>query len=1060
MTFVFARPLARSALFLLTLCAASLLVACGDDDDSADAGDAGIDTAIDTRVEPESPRQRLFGVPETTRLTIPALERPAFVLRTEADVPHVYARNDHDLRVIQGYVTARDRYFQLEAGRRLGAGTLTELVGEGGLAADQLARGQGMAQIAERLASQLTREQIATLDAYVEGVNAYIQHVRDGIQQPPSEFQVIAPVLGMRAPALMEDLERQDLINFSVVAIFQLGFETGDPLFSQIADRLRTEFAGATDAALRRDGAIQDVFLPVAPTNPVSSAAGYGLEGGEAFADPPLGPTRPIARPELPSRLPVERSMMDRLLARNDDFEERLRGGRTNDFGSNAWATVGGAGENGHAILSGDGHLPLSIAPLFFQMGLDTSVLGRAGEEHTTVMGLFFAGIVPMAVGTNGKIAWSQTYLRGDVTDWYGEEIVLDDDGAPAASIFRGAEVPLERVRETYDVANIDSPLLPSVGRIETWDRYLTGDGRLIAAIEGREAEIDTVAGPGETVVNVQGDYVIPADIDGDGVISAVSFDFTAFDISNLLRVLEQFNNADNVFEFREASREFVTYTQNLVAADIEGNVYYGSYNAAPCRDYLPKNADGTEWVAGANPRALIDGTRYPSFEVTLDDDGMPIEGLSGERCIIPFDEWPSALNPDRGFVLTANNDIGNLSTDGSLSNDPFYIGGPWAPGYRAATIEEGLAEMVRDTSSTQVRNSNLQGDHTSVLGRQFAPTLLESIDEAQRIAELASPSADEQRILDLATAIGAERLEEVETRLRDWLARGAQAASGVTTFYTPASDTDRDDAVATMIFNEWWRHFVRGVFDDEGIDYAFSLDQRSVIPNTMTRLVEGRGASNPRDLASWNPATEESVFFDQLGTAEVESSQEIAFLALSTALTLLESQEIEPGIGGFGTDDMSEWLWGMRHMVQFDSIITAFAGDNPSFALLANGFAITPSRLPLAERLEEDDPRASLPWFPRPGDFYNVDAAHPSYSGPTYFYGNGPVMRMVVVLEEGNVHGVNILPGGQSGRTDSPHFSDQAALWLGNKTVPLRFELDDVISGASGRETFVPEGI
>ena len=66
--------------------------------------------------------------------------------------------------------------------------------------------------------------------------------------------------------------------------------------------------------------------------------------------------------------------------------------------------------------------------------------------------------------------------------------------------------------------------------------------------------------------------------------------------------------------------------------------------------------------------------------------------------------------------------------------------------------------------------------------------------------------------------------------------------------------------------------------------------------------------------------------------------------------------------------------------------------------------------------------------------------------------------MRMVIALHpDGRVAGQNIIPGGQSGLTDSPHFADQAALWLGNEALPLRFHLDEVVEGAIGREVYTP---
>lgn len=1043
------------------------LSACGDDDatpvdagpDGADAGDVG-DVGVDV-VYPPGPQGDVLRVTESERWVIPELEGEVYVLRTEADVPHIYASNDHDLRVVQGFVVARDRYFQIEAGRRLAQGRLSELLGDAALSGDQDARGRGMRKIAERLVSLLTPEQVEVVDAYVAGVNAYIQAVKDREIAAPSEFMLAASVLGARRPGdLMDFLTREDLIAFAAVPVFQLGYETGDPLFSQIEAQLPDLLA---DDPLRHAGVLEDIWAPVAPINPVSSAAGFGLEGEARTLRLPTGVRHSPSR-RSPSRRPTPRdvrpsaepSMLQRLLARNDEFERRHRGGRWNDFGSNSWAIRGEHAADGAAILSGDGHLPLSIAPLFFQLGLDTSVFG---EGETTLMGLFFAAIPPMAVGTNGRVAWSQTYLRGDVTDWYGEQLVLDASGAPRASIFFEGATPMERplvvVDESYDIAGV----LGSVERSETWKRFETFDGRVIAAIEGTVYTLGDPVPSGRTVVNVQGDYVLPQDVDGDGVVSAISFDYTGFDVSNILRALQGFNDADNVHDFREASRELVVYAQNLVAADTEGSVYYGSYNGMPSRAHLPKDGEG-EWLPGANPRGLIDGTRYPAFEVPLDADGIPDESqcaTDASKCLVPFDRWPAALNPDRGFVLTANNDIANITTDDDFTDDEFYIGGPWNNGYRAQTIETRLTELAADDSASLEAMQALQNNHDSVLGRDFGPFLLEALDEAKRIATDGPVGEAETRLQALYMA-DASGYDEVATRVRAWIDRGANAASGVETFYDSPDADDRSDAVATMLFNSWWRDLVRQTFDDEGIEFVFGPDPRTMITRTLHRMWNGRGAGNPLGLAAFDPATGESAFFDRLGTPAVETSLEVAIMAMRDALGVLRSAPIEPGIGGFGTADMDQWLWGLRHQVKFESIINDFVGDDPAFRVLANGFSVTPRLLPLAPDLPDEDPRAELPWFPRPGDMFNVDAAHYSFDGPDYFYSNGPVMRMVIRLEEGAVRGVNILPGGQSGRKESEHFTDQAALWLGNDTIPVRFTIEDVLEGATSRETYAPE--
>lgn len=1043
------RTLALTLSLLLSLCA------CGDDDGPADAADDATDAFL-----PDGPRGDVLRVPESERWNLPTLRDEVYVLRTEANVPHVYARDERDLRVVQGFLLARDRYFQIEAGRRLAQGRLAELLGDAGLPADQQARAQGMRRVADRLVALLTPEQREVYAAYTEGVNAYVQLVRERRIPPPSELQAAHFFLGERTPgALMELLEVEDLVAFAAVPVWQLGWESQDLQNAAAMRELATWTApeGAAEPARRRAGALE-IATRFEPIHDVSSTPGFGLETA-AMTTRPRTPTRadrstrPHVAPVFPAALAVERGTFDRLLARTGRFQRRMLGARGEDFGSNAWATMGERAADGAAILAGDGHLPLSIAPLFYQLGLDTSVFGE-GDAPITLMGLFFAGIPPMAVGTNGRIAWSQTYLRGDVTDWYAEEIVLED-GAPAATRFDGWTMPIRRVAESYVVRDV--PTFGSVGRTETWDRYETWDGRAIVAIEGTPADAGTA-----NAINVAGEYVVPGDVDEDGVVSGVSFDFAAFDVSNLLRALEGFNRASTVTAFRAATRELVTYAQNLVAADTAGDVYYGSYNAIPTREYLARDAETRAFAPGSDPRGLLDGTRYRGFTIPLDDEGFPDESRCAAdvyECLVPFDQWPASLSPARGYVLTANHDIARITIDGTLHEAPYYVGGPWNNGFRGDTIRAGLEAMVAAGSATPEAMSDLQGNHDSVLGRLFAPYLLEAIATAKALAEGEPEDGAEARLAALY-ATNASSFDDVVSRLETWLARGARAASGVETFYSAPSAGDRSDAVATMIFNEWHKAQFRWIFGDEGMSAAFETDRATRITRALYDLWRGRGDDDPAGLAHWDPTTRESVFFDRVGTEVVETSREIALLALADALERLAAPppDDRPGVGGFGTSDRAQWLWGLRHLVIFQSVLTEFVpGDDPAFGLLVNSFAIRPERLPLAEGIVEGDPRFGLPWFPRQGDLFNVDAAHYGLERDDYWYSDGAVMRMVIRLKEGEVGGVNILPGGQSGLTMSPHFDDQAALWLANETVPLRFHVEDVVAGATARETYAP---
>ena len=262
------------------------------------------------------------------------------------------------------------------------------------------------------------------------------------------------------------------------------------------------------------------------------------------------------------------------------------------------------------------------------------------------------------------------------------------------------------------------------------------------------------------------------------------------------------------------------------------------------------------------------------------------------------------------------------------------------------------------------------------------------------------------------------------------------------------------------MIFHSWASHFVLGVLEDEQIPSASRLTDTHTRTRVIENLLAGRGADNPRQLTSWVDATEESIFFDRRDTDVVETSDEIILLALQEALDFLESPPDENKEGGFGTADMDAWLWGLRHTLRLESILTPFIAGIEGIGALFERFSITPAVVPLTEEtLSADDPRRGLKGFPRGGNQFSVDLARPQYRRERYEYRDGPVKRMVIALyPDGRVAGQNIVPGGQSGLTDSPHFADQLRLWLGNQATPIRFHVDEIVDGAVGREAYVPE--
>ena len=119
----------------------------------------------------------LGSLPTTTgeiTLKSPGLSEPVTVGRDEAGIVTITATSESDGYFALGFVHAQDRLFQMEMMRRLGAGRLSEVVGELGLRSDKVMRTLGLAQQAAAQYEAASPELRAALDSYAAGVNAFL----------------------------------------------------------------------------------------------------------------------------------------------------------------------------------------------------------------------------------------------------------------------------------------------------------------------------------------------------------------------------------------------------------------------------------------------------------------------------------------------------------------------------------------------------------------------------------------------------------------------------------------------------------------------------------------------------------------------------------------------------------------------------------------------------------------------------------------------------------------------------------------------------------------------
>src|SRR5215467_3097774 len=113
-------------------------------------------------------------LPQRSGVIVAPVTRPVTVAFDSLGVAHIHAATEEDALVVQGYVTAQDRLWQMDTLRRAVAGDLAEIVGPVALENDREARRLGFRRSAEADYVNLPPRDRAALAAYARGVNAFM----------------------------------------------------------------------------------------------------------------------------------------------------------------------------------------------------------------------------------------------------------------------------------------------------------------------------------------------------------------------------------------------------------------------------------------------------------------------------------------------------------------------------------------------------------------------------------------------------------------------------------------------------------------------------------------------------------------------------------------------------------------------------------------------------------------------------------------------------------------------------------------------------------------------
>jgi penicillin G amidase len=544
-------------------------------------------------------------------IRVAGLEDTVAVDRDAAGIAHITASTPHDLFLAQGYVHAQERLWQMEIWRRIGAGRMAELFGEPGLETDRFVRTLDWRGAAERDLAQVSVPTRVALEAYADGVNAYVADHRGRLGLA---FAIAAQSVGGYDPEPWSPL---DSATFQKLQAWNLGGNLGSEIFRMLAD----ERLGSA----RTD----DLFPPYRDDAPVitpSGLAGSGGAGAAAFS--PGSPTVfASSSGEATGRATAWRELAatggEILRLAGLDVDDSLGAG--DGIGSNNWVIAPAKSATGGALLANDPHLGIGMPSVWFMNGLHCRTVDAACPYD--VAGVSFPSVPGVVLGHNARVAWGATNLDPDVQDLFVETVDPDD---PGRYLFRDESRPFEVRRDEIRVKG---------GQTEVLEVRSTHHGPVITDVHPQLDDGPPVA------------LRWTALSEADGALDSVF----------RLATVGSFE------EFRETLRGFGSPAQNFVYADVDGHIGYVLPGAIPIRaggargDRPVDGASGEHEWAGTIPFDDLPWQLDPPSGIIVTANNAAVDDAYPHFIA---DEWDRGDRAARVLAMLAEAEPGGITLD------------------------------------------------------------------------------------------------------------------------------------------------------------------------------------------------------------------------------------------------------------------------------------------------------------------------------------------------------------------------------------------------------------
>ncbi|QPC81585.1 penicillin acylase family protein [Phototrophicus methaneseepsis] len=359
-------------------------------------------------------------------ITVSGLMDTVSIQRDEWGVPHIYASNTHDLLFAQGYTQAQDRWWQMEFSRAIGRGEIQQLTGRQSsvMGQDVFIRTVGWRRSAEADLQQMDTETVTKLQAFADGVNAYISGKEAG--ELAFEYNALG-ITGVNIP--IRPWEPVDTVVWTKVMAWDL------------SSNWSAELALSDMLAVLGDDIVSD-YVPEWPygDKPTIIQPEDLPEEGESFAEH-------VARFEGIRGLGLDS-------VANANGLQTIGFGTGEGIGSNNWVVSGDITASGMPLLANDPHLGIQMPSIWYEIGLHCQPVGE--DCPYNVVGFAFPAAPSVVVGHNDHIGWGVTNTSWDTQDLYTIEVNPDN---PLQYRYNGEWRDMTVYEETINFGDSDEPV-------------------------------------------------------------------------------------------------------------------------------------------------------------------------------------------------------------------------------------------------------------------------------------------------------------------------------------------------------------------------------------------------------------------------------------------------------------------------------------------------------------------------------------------------------------------------------------------------------------------------